>query len=169
VIVINWAIEMLEDAESVQEIEVILRGSARAGTGAQGATVVRLEGDHCYYADEDAMSPLWKGQRFPVRNCISGWSMLQRETVVIPETRVDGRIPQEAYRPTFVRSLLMVPIRAEDPVGAIGVYWAEPHRASPEEVAMIERLADAASKALARVQETSDPSPLVGAQPRRIA
>lgn len=149
---IDWAVGMLADAESVEEIEIILRGSARAGTGAQGVTVVRLEADHCYYADEDAMSPLWKGQRFPVQHCISGWSMLNRQTVVIGDTRADSRIPQEAYRPTFVRSLMMVPIGTQAPVGAIGVYWADLHVASPAEVAMIERLAAAASKALARVR-----------------
>lgn len=144
---IDWAIEMVAEAETVEEIEVILRGSARAGVGAQGATVVRLEDGECYYADEDAMSPLWKGQRFPVRQCISGWSMLHRQTVVIPDTRADDRIPQDAYRPTFVRSMMMVPVGTADPVGAIGVYWADLHEASAEETALIERLADAAARA----------------------
>ena len=35
--------------------------------------------NHCYYADEDAISPLWKGQRFPMSACISGWAMLNRQ------------------------------------------------------------------------------------------
>ena len=152
---------MLAGAETIGEVEVILRGSARAGVGAHGATVVRLEGDHCYYADEDAMSPLWKGQRFPVRQCISGWSMLHRQTVVVPDIRVDDRIPQDAYRPTFVRSLMMVPIRVGAPVGAIGVYWADLHRASADEVELIERLAGAADVALARVATTTDASSAV--------
>lgn len=148
---IDWAIQMLHDAESVEEIQVILKGSARAGVGAQGATMVRLEAGHCHYADEDAMSPLWKGQRFPVDRCISGWAMTHGETVVVPDIRVDERIPQAAYRPTFVRSLVMVPIRPESPIGAIGAYWAVRHTASADEIARLERLAAAAAAALERV------------------
>jgi GAF domain-containing protein len=164
---IDWAVELLADADSVEEIETILRNSARAGVDAQGATVIRLDGGHCYYADEDAMSPLWKGQRFPLRRCISGWSMLHRQTVVIPDTSIDSRIPQEAYRPTFVRSLLVVPIGTEAPVGAIGVYWADFHRASREEITLIERLAGAAGSALARVRRNSRVRhPLAGVLPQ---
>ena len=40
--------------------------------GADGATFVLRDGDCCYYVDEDAISPLWKGQRFPLEACISG-------------------------------------------------------------------------------------------------
>src|SRR5690349_16303055 len=120
---IEWAVEMLRSARSIDEVRVILRGSARASVQAQGATVVQLENGQCYYADEDAMSPLWKGQRFPVSQCISGWAMLHHETVVVPNVFADDRIPRAAYRPTFVRSLVVVPIGVADPVGAIGAYW----------------------------------------------
>lgn len=147
---VEWAIEMLDEASSLHEIQIILRSSVRAAVQSQGATVIWLEGDQCYYADEDAMAPLWKGQHFPVSACISGWSMLRDETVVIPDTRLDERIPQAAYRPTFVRSVLMVPIHAL-PIGAIGAYWVDPHEPSAEEIATMERLAQAAGKALTRV------------------
>lgn len=156
---VDWAIGMLRDARSLEEIQVILRGSARAGAGAQGATVVWRDGEHCYYADEDAMSPLWKGQRFPVRTCISGWAMMHRQTVAVSDIRADNRIPQEAYRPTFVRSLLMVPIRVKSPVGAIGAYWAGLHEASPEEIQTIERLAEAAGQAVVQLSEVDARQP----------
>jgi hypothetical protein len=61
----------------------VVKVAARRLADAQGATFVLLEGDKCYYADEDSISPLWKGQRFPAAHCISGWAMLHRETVVI--------------------------------------------------------------------------------------
>jgi len=159
---VDWAIEMLEDAETVEEIELVLRGSVRAAVAAQGATVVRRTGAYCYYADEDAMSPLWKGQQFPIARCVSGWAMLHHQTVVIPDIRRDSRIPQDAYRPTFVRSLVMVPVGVASPVGAIGAYWAHEHSASPEEVAILERLAGAAAAALSRVRGGQ---PLVAASP----
>jgi GAF domain-containing protein len=148
---IEWAIQMLRDVQSVEEIYRILKGSARAGVNAQGVTIVRLDGGYCHYADEDAMSPLWKGQRFPVGRCISGWAMIHGQTAVVPDIREDDRIPQEAYRPTFVRSLVMVPIRPRSPIGAIGAYWADPHRATADEIATLARLAAEADAALARI------------------
>lgn len=157
---IEWAIQMLRDAETVEDVQLILKSSARAGVNAQGVSIVRLDGDgHCHYADEEAMSPLWKGQRFPVSRCISGWAMMHGQTVVVPDIRVDDRIPQEAYRPTFVRSLVMVPIRPENPFGAIGAYWADLHRASADEVDTLQRLAAAAALALARMNGSLAESP----------
>ena len=146
----DWAMELLEQANSVDEVVAILRGSARAAARADGVTVVLRDGESCHYVDEDAVGPLWKGQRFPLRECISGWSMLHAETVVVPDIRHDERIPQPAYRPTFVRSLAMVPIGTE-PVGAIGAYWRDQHAASATELGPLQRLAGAAAAALDRI------------------
>ncbi len=54
--------------------------------------------------------------------------MLNRQIAVIPDIYLDPRIPHEAYRPTFVKSLVMVPVREADPIAAIGAYWAQPMR-----------------------------------------
>jgi GAF domain-containing protein len=145
--------DRLAGAATLEEVQRIVRTTARSSLAAHGATLVLLDGDLCYYADEDSMSPLWKGQRFPAVNCISGWAMLNRQTVAIKDIRVDSRIPQEAYRPTFVRSLLMVPILRPEPLGAIGCYWAVPHVATPAETATLEALAEAAGEALERFPE----------------
>jgi precorrin isomerase len=148
---VEWAVQLLDEAGCVEDVQHILRRSVRAAAQAEGATVVFLEHGHCYYADEDATSPLWKGERFPVDCCISGWAMINQQTAVIPDIRADARIPQDAYRPTFVRSLVMAPIIVGRPVGAIGAYWARPHAASTAEVASLERLAAAGGRALARL------------------
>jgi light-regulated signal transduction histidine kinase (bacteriophytochrome) len=113
---------------------------------------VLRDNEQCYYADEDAIAPLWKGQRFPLSACISGWAMLNRKAAVVEDIEHDARIPLDAYRPTFVRSLVMVPIRTEAPIGAIGNYWATRHTATQEEVGVIQALADATSIALENVQ-----------------
>ena len=110
------------------------------------------KGNHCYYADEDAIAPLWKGRQFPIETCISGWAMLNRQHVVIPDIYSDDRIPHDAYRPTFVKSLMMVPVRREDPIAAIGAYWATYHVATPVEIGVLQSLADAAALALYNVQ-----------------
>jgi GAF domain-containing protein len=146
------AIQELSLARDLKTIMEIVRRAARQLTGADGATFVLRDGDQCYYADEDAIEPLWKGKRFPMSACISGWVMLHKEPVVIENIFEDSRIPVEAYRPTFVRSLAMVPIRREAPIAAIGNYWARPRRATEEELAILQALADSTSVAMENVE-----------------
>jgi putative two-component system response regulator len=146
------AIQHLSLARSLPEVQSIVRTAARRLTGADGATFVLRDGDDCFYADEDAISPLWKGQRFPTHTCISGWVMDHRQAVVIRDVYGDPRIPQDAYRPTFVQSLAIVPIRQYQPIGAIGNYWSAHHAASDEEVQVLQALADSTAVALENVR-----------------
>lgn len=139
-------------ARDVGRIAEIVRQAARGLTGADGATFVLRDGDSCYYRDEDAISPLWKGQRFPMSLCVSGWVMQHRQAAVIADIYQDARVPHEAYRPTFVRSLVMVPIRTLEPIGAIGTYWAGNHKASDVQIELLQALADSTSIALENVQ-----------------
>jgi signal transduction histidine kinase len=145
------AIQQLSLAHDMPAIMAIVRRAARDLTGADGATFVLREGDLCHYADEDAIGPLWKGARFPMSSCISGWAMLNRQVAVIEDIYADPRIPVDAYKPTFVKSLVMVPIRAESPIGAIGNYWATRHGATEEEVRLLQMLADSTSTAIENV------------------
>ena len=145
------AVQELSMATKLAEVQRIVRTTARDLAGCDGATFVLRDGDQCYYADEDAIAPLWKGSRFPMEACISGWTMLHREHAVIPDIYADPRIPHEAYRPTFVKSLVMTPVRTMAPVGAIGAYWADLHEATDEEVSLLRALADATSLALEKV------------------
>lgn len=150
------AIQELSLARDHARIGEIVRQVARQLTGADGATFVLRDGEQCHYADEDAIAPLWKGKRFPLSACISGWVMLNREPAVIPDIYQDPRIPVEAYRPTFVRSLVMVPIRKHAPIAAIGNYWARPHRATDEELGLLQALADSTSVAMENVEVYSE-------------
>jgi len=136
------AVQHLSLARNIETVMHIVRRTAREISGADGATFVLRDNEMCYYADEDAISPLWKGQRFPLHSCVSGWAMLHRESVVIENIYADDRIPIDAYRPTFVKSLVMVPIRSIDPIGAIGTYWAHRHVPAEEDVIMLQSLAD---------------------------
>jgi signal transduction histidine kinase len=146
------AVTALASARDEAGVCAIVRRAARELSQADGVTFVLRKGNSCYYADEDAIAPLWKGKQFPLESCISGWAMLNRQHVVIPDIYSDERIPHEAYRPTFVKSLAMVPVRREDPIAAIGAYWATYHVATPLEIGVLQSLADAAALALYNVQ-----------------
>lgn len=145
-------VQQLSQARSLETIVQIVREQTRLLTGADGVTFVLRENELCYYKDEDAIGPLWKGLRFPLSACISGWVILNRQPAMIEDIYQDPRIPADAYRPTFVKSLVMVPIRQQNPLGAIGNYWAQPHQTTPEEVALLQALADTVSVALENVQ-----------------
>src|SRR5690242_7630528 len=68
----------LSMARGLDEIMAAVRERLRKLVGADGVTFVLREGERVYYADEDAISPLWKGQRFLATACISGWVMNHR-------------------------------------------------------------------------------------------
>ena len=145
------AVQELSLAPDLAGVQDVVRTAARELAGCDGATFVLRDGDLCFYADEDAIAPLWKGSRFPMETCISGWVMLHRTHAVIPDIYLDDRIPQDAYRPTFVRSMVMMPVRTLDPIAAIGAYWAEPHTATDAEIGLLQGLANATSVALDKI------------------
>ena len=144
-------VEQIAAVHDIHSLFAIVRRAVRELTGADGATLVLRDNGKCHYADEDAIGPLWKGQRFPLEACISGWTMLHAEATVIEDIYADPRIPHAAYRPTFVKSLSMVPVGRENPVGAIGCYWANQHKASAEELELQQAMADALSVGLANI------------------
>jgi diguanylate cyclase (GGDEF)-like protein len=142
------AVQRLSLAQDVQQIIDIACTAARRLTGADGASVILREEDKCFYADEDAISPLWKDQRFPMDECISGWVMNHCTSVAILDIYQDSRILADTYRPTFVRSMAMVPLRTHNPIGAIGSYWAKEHAPTTEQVRILQALADSTAVAI---------------------
>ena len=165
----------LAAATSVEQVMAAVSRCVRTWLRADGATFVLRDHDRCHYAEEDAVSPLWKGRRFPMSACISGWCMSHGEAVAIPDIYLDPRIPSDAYRPTFVRSLAMAPVGRSRPFAALGAYWAEVRQPSADEVRELQQLADAAAGALARLRGVNAndnarfPTAASFAPPRRIA
>lgn len=145
---LSVAQDRLARAENLDEIIAIVRDSARAICSADGVTFVLRDGDKCHYVEEEAIGPLWKGQKFPMATCISGWAMMHGKTAVIEDIFVDDRIPHDVYRKTFVKSLIMTPVGKDGAVAAIGAYWSEFRAFSEREVAVIVALAASVANAL---------------------
>jgi len=150
------AVQALSFARTLDDLTYVIRTHARAIIGAEGISFVLRDAGECFYVAEDAVAPLWKGKRVPMESCIAGWVMLYGQPAIVPDISVDGRIPHDAYRRTFVKSLAIVPVRTEAPIAAIGAYWATPHEASPDELHALQTLANGASLALANVQLYGD-------------
>jgi L-methionine (R)-S-oxide reductase len=142
----------LETAQSLDEVVAALRASARAVVGSDGIAVVLREGESVVYAAEDAIEPLWRGRRFPVTECVSGWAILNGETVIVPDIELDARVPIAAYRTTSMRSLVIVPIGFPEPVAALGAYWCASVIPDDATICRLETLAAQAAAALARMR-----------------
>lgn len=145
-------IDQLAAARSRETVFEVLRLAARTLAGSDVSTVVLREGDSCHYCVEAGDEVLFKGRRFPIDRCVSGWVMTQRMEAVIRDVMKDARVPVEAYASTGIRSLALVPFGPEEPIGAIGVYWKHHHQASPEEMRLLRALADAAGIALEKLR-----------------
>ncbi|MFN7140179.1 MAG: sensor histidine kinase [Limisphaerales bacterium] len=145
-------VKELSEARDLDGVTKIVRSAARELANADGATFVLRSGELCHYVDEDAISPLWKGKKFPLDSCVSGWVMRHHEPAFIKDIYSDPRVPIDAYRPTFVRSLAMFPIRQNAPIGAIGLYWSSQHHVTDDEVRLVQTLADATSAILEKFQ-----------------
>jgi hypothetical protein len=143
--------DRLRVARSLDEIISIVRSTARSVCSADGVTFVLRDNGKCHYIEEDAIGPLWKGQKFPIETCISGWCMLNNATAAIEDIFVDDRIPHDVYRKTFVKSLVMVPIGGDAPVAAMGTYWNEKSAFSAHDVTAVEALGAAVSEAMQRI------------------
>ena len=149
-------VQDLSLARSLDRIMEIVRVAARELTASDGASFVLRDNGYCYYADEDAIAPLWKGQRFPMNICIGGWAMFNHQPAIVEDVSNDERVPHIAYQPTFIKSMVMVPIRTQEPIGAIGTYWAIHHQPTLEEVKILQALADITSVAIENVQVYSE-------------
>ena len=65
------AVREVAAARDLPGVMAAVRRNARRLVSADGATFVLREGPVVHYADEDAISPLWKGRRFPAEACAS--------------------------------------------------------------------------------------------------
>lgn len=149
------AVNELSDATDMGEVRAVVSRAARALTDADGAAFVVRDGKECFYAEEDAIEPLWKGRYFPIDECISGWVMVYRQAVAVSDIDLDERLRPETYGGTFVKSMAMVPIRSSSPVGAIGTYWNRIHTPSKAEISALQSLADATAVTLENVSLNS--------------
>lgn len=146
--ILSQLLTTLAAHRTLGDITGSVKRAVREGAAADGVAFVLRDGDECFYLDEDAMAPLWKGQRFPMATCVSGWAMTHRAPVVIPDVFADERVPQAAYRATFVKSMVMVPIRGLQSTGSIGAYWDRKQTADPQTVHWLQTIADAVSPVL---------------------
>ncbi|UMY17958.1 GAF domain-containing protein [Methylobacterium organophilum] len=149
------AADLMDAAQSLDDVVVALRQTARWIVGADGIAIILRENDFCHYVAEDAFEPLWRGCRFALHDCVSGWAMLHGETVIVPDIRRDPRVPAAPYVNKSLRSLVVVPV-GEPAVAALGAYWCAMVLLDDGTVSRLEALARFAGDALARLEAAGE-------------
>lgn len=147
------ATERLGQAGALTDVLEIIRSSARSILRCDGVTVIVRDGEEVEYVGEDAIAPLWSGQRFAIRSCVSGLAMLERRMIVIPDIHQDARVPLNAYLSTFVHSMAVAPVGRGQPVAAIGAYWRSSHPIEEDALVLLDMLAKGASAQLERIAD----------------
>lgn len=140
----------LSAASNQAAVIATVRETARGICKSDGITFILRDGDLCYYVEEDAIAPLWKGKKFPIHTCISGWAMTNGQTAVVEDVFSDPRIPYDAYLPTFVKSLIMTPV-GDDNVAAMGAYWKDQRSFSDLEIMTVKTYSAAVGRALSEL------------------
>jgi GAF domain-containing protein len=113
-VLLERAAERLAGTRQLEEVQSIVASVARRLVGADGATFVLRDGDKCFYVDEDAVGPLWKGQKFPLTACIRGWAMLNRSDFHLP---TDEEVALVASLAETAADAIEAVSPAADPVG----------------------------------------------------
>ena len=165
-------VQALSHARDVPGIARIVGDAARELTGADGATFILRDGDECRCVEQTGAEQIWKGQRYPMASTVTGRAMETRQPVVIEDVNNHPWIKPGAYTPEMARSLTAVPIRRSDPLGAIATYWARSHIPSPEEIKVLQALADVTAVAWENVglfADLQDKIKSLQAQQARIA
>ncbi len=138
-------VQALSQAHDIATIVPLVRQAAAALVGADGASFVLRDGDQ-FHSSEGPSSVPTQGAEYADYVC--AWTMLHREPLVVADTTKDPRFDPASFDSTLVRSVLAVPLRAHQPVGAICVHWEAAHAATPEDVRILQALADATSVAI---------------------
>jgi signal transduction histidine kinase len=147
-------------ARDFESVMATLLPIGRKITGAQGITFIVQEHDLCFCADEDAIQPLWKGSRFQSDHCIEGLAILNKQPICIEDIYTDERIVSGMYQASFIKSATAIPVNNSNLTGAIGIYWADAHASSGEELAILQALAAIAGAALENIGITTQHEPL---------
>jgi two-component system, chemotaxis family, CheB/CheR fusion protein len=142
--------DLLRVPSLAEAAAIVVRAARRLGAS-DGATFVLRDGQQCHYLEEDTTEPLWKGQRFPMSICISGWTMSNRKAAVVGDALQDPRIPYNIYRFTYVRSLVMMPVGHVSPPAAIGLYWRVAGDPPEAVVARLQHVADVVAVTMGRL------------------
>ncbi|HCF58896.1 MAG TPA: hypothetical protein DFS52_13005 [Myxococcales bacterium] len=142
----------LAATRSLDAVTSIVGEAARDLVDSDEAAFLLCEGEGCMGTITGALAQPETQATHALAECASAWVLEHRQPLVVEDLDSDTHIPHEARRGTAVRSLVTVPMNDEKRVGAIGSYWTRPHRASQEDIRILQALADSTSVAMENIR-----------------
>ncbi|MBU1172480.1 MAG: PAS domain S-box protein [Proteobacteria bacterium] len=153
---LTQVVQDLSTVRSIGPIMDIVRSAAQELLQSDRATFVLKEGARYHYKQPDDMEQPIREKCLPMQQCISDWAIRRKERLIIEDVTLEKNIPDGLNRPVNVTSLIIIPIRIKDPVGAIGVYWIKLHKPTREDLQILQALVDSTSVAMERVRVYKD-------------
>ena len=142
-------------ARDLTDVWNVIHKSVQHLTGADTATFnLRKEILHDH-ANARTIN-LLKAKGFPIDSYITKQVINRPEPVIIDDIQSDEQVPSAIRRSSPFRSLIMVPVRQDHPIGTIGAYWSEHFSQLSEMVGALQFLGELASFAVGQIERQHD-------------
>lgn len=126
---------------------------AQSLTGAAGATVELVEGDHLTYDICSGLAAPHTGMRLGMESSLSGLSVQSSTPLYAADTEVDERVDREACRKVGVRSMVCAPLRmGTQAIGVLKVISDRPNAFLPRDLHHLRILSETLGSILERHQ-----------------
>ncbi len=137
-------------AHDEESIKIIVSKAVRDLTGADLATCDLFDKYMTQKAFEGTTVPLTV-QPFPLESYIAERIMADPEPLIIDDLQADDRIPDDIYRPVYIKSLIAIPIGRDAPFGAVTAYWSTNYSPESEVVKILNSLSELACAAMENI------------------
>jgi diguanylate cyclase (GGDEF)-like protein len=141
---------------SLDRLGEVVRDAARELVGADGTSVLLADGRGWFHPRHSTLALLRAGEGCRLDASIGGQALRSRSPVIIADVASD---PRARSLHGLAESVAAVPIHGpqpEAPLGAIESYWAAPRTASPEEISLLELIAELTALGLRALQTHSE-------------
>lgn len=145
------AIQNLSISQNMNAVIRTINFYARQLVNSESSAFFIQEGDFCVCVDENSTEQLWKGMSIKIESCICNDAHQNNAPVIVEDISSDKRKQLDMFKNTFVKSLVIIPVRTDVFNGSIGIYWAEKRIISDEDISLIQTLANAASSTIENI------------------
>ena len=149
-----WTQEAVREASGDFDrvLEAVVEGALRTMSRAEGAVVEWVEGDEMVYRAAAGAAKGQEGLRLSIHSSLSGFAVLNGQSVLCPDTDLDPRVDREACRRIGVRAMVIVPLRDEaGVVGVLKIFASQPDALSEVELLTTQLLAGPINAGMTRV------------------
>jgi GAF domain-containing protein len=147
----HLAVEAICSATGLEQLMASTLAGARRLTGADGVTLIWQSDNHCWCLDDDTTSTP-HARRTRRADAVAAWLTRARMPAIVSDITNDAVSLRDSCLPPSARSLVIVPVRAEEPVGTLVAWWRNARTLPATHVQMLELLAEAMRLGIARHQ-----------------